>query len=95
MVNDIAAGQVDVVKNAGKLAGAFARWAEPGSKCNGEALVKCLQGEGVGNVSAADIHHDVDHTLKSTCATKTGCHLKNWRENQPYEKEAGDDEHKI
>jgi len=47
MVNDIAAGQVDVVKNAGKLVGAFTRWAEPGSHCKPEAFVTCLQGEGV------------------------------------------------
>jgi hypothetical protein len=75
MVNDIAAGQVDTTKHAAKFIGAFTRWVEPGTQCDSDALVKCLQGEGVGHDSAMDIHHDVRHTLKSRCARDTGCHL--------------------
>jgi len=95
MVNDIAAGQVDTVKNAGKLVGAFTRWVEPGCQCDSEALVKCLQGEGVEHGNPLDFHHDVRHTLKSRCAKDTGCHLKGWREDRPYGKAINHDAHKI
>ena len=95
MVNDIAAGQVKAVKNSAKLIGAFARWAEPGCECDADALVTCLQGEGVRGGNVFNLHHDRRHTLDSKCAKDTGCHLRHWRDNRPYKRAARHDEHKV
>lgn len=60
MVNTVAGGQADVVKNGGKLVGAFAKWVEPGSKCDQDAYVKCIQDK-----------HNYDQVNHYTCNKDT------------------------
>lgn len=42
MVNSIAGGQADIVRNGGHLVNAFTQWAEPGAACDSDAYVQCL-----------------------------------------------------
>lgn len=93
MMNDVAGGQIAVVKNLGKLAGAFAQWAEPGSECDAEAFVTCLQGERDGG--AFNPKHEVRHAFRGECAKHTDCEMQNWRERRPYEHEGKHDIHKA
>jgi len=71
MIDDVAGGQIAVVKNLGKLVGAFAQWAEPGSQCHAKAFVTCLQGEKNG----FNLEHEVRHAFRGECAKHTGCEM--------------------
>jgi len=71
-VDIIAAGQINVVKNVGKLAHAFSQWAEPGDQCDSEAFAVCLQGVSNGESLMHEVRH-VGDDFHDKCARETDC----------------------
>ena len=72
MVDDIAAEQINTVKHAATFIDSLAHYLEPGSQCDADKLLACLQKAGVKG-DAMNIHQDVLATLKSQCAKDNGC----------------------
>lgn len=74
MVNSIAGGQINAVKNGGKLIQAFTEWAEPGSNCKADEFTKCLQ----DNVKPGMLdHRDFQNAFMGKCAQENDCQLMN------------------
>lgn len=68
MIDDVAAGQIAVVRSAGKLVYHFTQWAEPHDSCDAEAFVQCLYGENPFRGGPMDIY-------EGHCAQQSGCEI--------------------
>jgi len=77
-LKEIAAGQINVVKNLGKLIHAFTRNFEPGSNCDSEVLIKCLDDKH----ESLSPWHEYKKAFVHECARVSGCE---WFGDEPKE----------
>ena len=75
-IDDIAAGQIKVVHNIGKLAHAFSHFVEPGNACDSQAYATCLTDNDSNPRRAFRFH--------GRCAKQTSCRHMDWHERKPY-----------